>query len=64
MKTVICDLCQQNEAKYSFKVKRAEQIPWDHSRFTRYKRIDICKDCAEKLFAARKNPVPDKKPVQ
>ena len=49
MKVVICDLCNQNEAERRFKVKEATKVkhqPW----YTRYTRIDICYQCAKKLF--------------
>lgn len=74
MKIHVCDLCKQRGSDHRFKVKKAKRY-WQQDVWTRYKRIEICEVCAEKLFGIPsnetkikfmlgQNPVPDKKPVR
>lgn len=44
----ICDICKLNEADDSYKFKRSEKYCsfW----WGRYEVIDICEECANKLF--------------
>ena len=73
MEVNVCDLCKKKEASHSFKVKRASRV--SEQCWTKYEKIDICEDCAEKLFGipsyqtkikymTGQDSVLDKKPVR
>ncbi len=60
MNKKICDICQENEADVSYKVKKSKRGIFIHSQngarsknnsiWSIYEKIDICKQCAEKLI--------------
>jgi hypothetical protein len=61
MKKRVCDICKLNDADRSFKVKKSDRGIWvkthnggfrDNNYWSRYKKIDICKTCAGRLFEA------------
>ena len=55
----ICDICQLNEADVSYKVKKSKRGIFcsqnaarnkNNSIWSVYEKIDICKQCADKLI--------------
>lgn len=47
----ICDICNRNEASRSFRIQMSNVNKF--GKWSPYKEIDICGECAEKLFGMR-----------
>lgn len=54
MRKIICDLCEKNEADTCFKVQERLEFPCCEYIWVR---IDVCKECYNKLFKGEKDGI-------
>ena len=62
----ICDVCKKNDVDQRFKIKRKVKYDW-LGCWSKWSNIEICNECAEKLFGIASLPplhgVPDPKTI-
>lgn len=50
MTKCLCDICQKNEASEHLKVKKLTPTLTECGEYGKWKRVDICQECYNKLI--------------
>lgn len=62
MQKQICDICELRDATQSYQIRKSRRtirdclpLPFRFGIWSEWETVDMCEECAEKLFNATKN---------